>query len=221
MGYCEERGLARAQGRLCCLLAACFRRPDDALAEKIIGSGFSEELGAILSDAEAGTVASLLARIAAFEQDCASSAPENVRLALELDYNRLFVGPAALLAPPYESYYASDRDGNGFGRLRTAEERAVVAAYRESGYEVPESFTDLPDHIAVELEFLALVAEKEASAWEAGDADEAEKMRNAQAIFLERHVGTWAVRFAEHVERGARTPLYPAVAQIVALFCGR
>lgn len=221
MDYREEAGLAQAQARLFELLAHCFRRPDASLAATLSGSGLSKEFGAVLSGGGSHAIASALERLAVFERRCSSETLENVRLALEVDYNRLFVGPASLLAPPYESYYASDAEGKGFGRLRTAEERAVVAAYRESGYEVPGFFTDLPDHIAVELEFLSLLAGNEACAWGSGDVDEAEGTKCAQANFIERHTSTWVARFAECVERGARTALYPAAAQIAAMFCGR
>ena len=34
---------------------------------------------------------------------------------------------------------------------------AVLALYREGGFHVAEAFTEMPDHVAVELEFLYLL----------------------------------------------------------------
>lgn len=217
MGYQEEIGLARAQERLFGLLAACLTRPDRELANALMRGDVSARFGDLLSFGSGDRIESALGAIASFERDCAESSVDDVRLCLEVDYNRLFVGPAALLAPPYESCYASEAKGSG-GRLRTEEERAVAAEYRRYGYAVPEPLVELPDHIAVELEFLSRMAGREARAWESGAAEAADAMRFAQASFLENHLRTWAGTFATRVESGARTAFYPGAAALVAEF---
>lgn len=218
MDYREKAGFARAQECFFDLMAVCFMRPGKDLADAMVQGRVSKRLGTLLlSDGDERLGAAVLA-IASFERECAGMSIDEVRLCLEVDYNRLFVGPAALLAPPYESYYASEAKGSG-GRLRTEEERAVAAEYLRYGYAVPESLIELPDHIAVELAFLALLAGREAQAWELGTVEAAEGVRLAQARFLESHLGAWAGALAKRVEDGARTAFYPGAAALVAGFC--
>ena len=142
-----------------------------------------------------------------------------MRLELEVDYNRLFVGPGKLIAPPYESYYASENSEHG-GRLRTQDEFAVKMAYAANGYAMPEQFVDLPDHAAIELDFLALMARDEAAAWEAGDSQRAFYLQQEADAFAAQHPARWFATCAERVDAGARTAFYPAVMRFACVMLG-
>ena len=215
----EESALAAAQSSLFALLSRCFMRPDKELAADIAAKSISAALQGVLSPRAEDGIAAALDGISSFERSCEGVAEEEIRLRMEVDYNRLFVGPAALLAPPYGSYYASESKASGSGRLRTEEERAVAEAYLRYGYALPRPLVELPDHIAVELEFLSKLGAEEAAAWEAGDDARAGALQTAQMLFLEDHVAPWADRLAERVAAGASTTFYPGVAGLAASFC--
>jgi TorA maturation chaperone TorD len=93
----------------------------------------------------------------------------------------------------------------------------VTGFYRSFGLE-PDA--ERPDHVAVELEFMAFLAYKEALAlWEGGLA-QAKIVRRGEKLFLERHLGRWLPTLADLIERKAgRGPmaalgrLLPAVLQ--------
>lgn len=214
----EERSLACAQADLFSIAARVMRRPDASLAVDVMEGRLSARLGAAVA-AGAENALAFLDELRTFEEASAKRDAEEMRLRLEVDYNRLFVGPGALAAPPYESYYASEAKAPGSGRLRTEEERQVVRAYARRGYAMPEELVELPDHIAVELEFLALLACEEAAAWGAGDVEKAFELQGAQESFIEEHLGTWAGKLAARVRAEARCALYPAVLGLVASYC--
>lgn len=77
----------------------------------------------------------------------------------------------------------------------------IAGFYRAFGVQVAGSIRERPDHIAAELEFLALLAAKEAIATERSDSDSAELCRSAAARFLGEHVA-WLPRFARELEAG-------------------
>ena len=88
----------------------------------------------------------------------------------------LFVGsgrPPILL---YESWHVD-------GRFPTPTTFAVQAVYREAGLDLAG---ELPDHAAVELEFLSYLAEQEEE-----DGAEARSWRTARHRFLKEHAGRW------------------------------
>lgn len=215
----EKAGFARAEAEFFGLSCRCLQRPDETLAALLKEGGVSIRLRELLSCETGDRAFDPVGAIEAFEAECAKMPVDGIRLRLEVDYNRLFVGPGALLAPPYESYYASEARQAGGGRLRTEDERAVAAAYRKSGFAVPEPLVELPDHIAIELEFLARLAGAEADFWERGSEEEALESQSAQARFIEEHLGTWAKAFAERVGAGSRTVFYPAIANLAAAYC--
>ena len=219
MDYREEAGFARAQALFFELAARCVRRPDAALAAELTAHNMASRFAAVLAATSDPSVPRALGDLSDFEQGSATLTPEDVRLRLEVDYNRLFVGPGALLAPPYESFYATERRSSGGGRLRADEERAVARAYVRHGYALPEALVELPDHIAVELEFLCLLSDGEARAWEARDVEEALGLQRAQTTFVEDHLARWIEPFAKRVQEGAQTAFYPAAVQLVRAFC--
>jgi ferredoxin len=89
---------------------------------------------------------------------------------------QLFAGhgrPSILL---YESWHVD-------GRFPTPTTFAVQARYRQAGLELSG---ELPDHAAVELEFLSFLAKREEE-----DAGQAQKWRAARRRFLKEHAGRW------------------------------
>ena len=81
-----------------------------------------------------------------------------------------------------------------------------------------EELHDLPDHVAVELEFLyALEFAIERARREADESGRAE-VEALRRRFLGAHLGAWIAPFAARVEGGARTAFYRELALMVRRF---
>lgn len=128
---------------------------------------------------------------------------------LEIAYNRLFVGPRRPLAPPYESLY---RDPGGLVMGPSAQ--AVQACYTEAGIALTPDYRDLPDHVAVELGFMAYLAAEEAEA----EGEQAGRWRERQSAFLRQHLAAWLPAFCERVRAASQHPFYLAVADLAQAF---
>jgi putative dimethyl sulfoxide reductase chaperone len=134
-------------------------------------------------------------------------------LDLRIEYNRLFVGPNSLPCPPYESVYRRDRRQSDIGMLMAPSSLDVKKRYEEAGLQISKSFTDLPDHIAVELEFMSYLCEKEALA--TGSGDDETMWAKRQQEFWNLHLKPWVVPFAECIIKNSRLPYYRVAAQLL------
>jgi TorA maturation chaperone TorD len=132
---------------------------------------------------------------------------------LTIDHARLFVGPFALLAPPYGSVYLE-----GERRLMGDSTLAAGDCYNEAGLEVSADFSGTPDHIAVELEFMHFLVIKEFDALTHGNLDRAQNFGQKQRAFLERHLAAWVPDFSRSVEEQAQTRFYQSLAMATRLF---
>jgi TorA maturation chaperone TorD len=132
---------------------------------------------------------------------------------LSIDHARLFVGPFALLAPPYGSVYL-----DGERRLMGDSTLAAGECYNEAGLEVSADFNGTPDHIAVELEFMHFLVVKELEALARGNLDRAQNFSQKQRGFLERHLAAWVPDFSRSVEEQAQTGFYQSLAVATRLF---
>lgn len=95
------------------------------------------------------------------------------------DYNRLFIGPDKLLAPPYESSYRSAE------RVLMQEETlAVRDFYRSVGLEVKQKNVIPDDHLSLELELTCYLLSK---AIETGD----QKYYDFYEQFFNDHLSKW------------------------------
>lgn len=131
-------------------------------------------------------------------------APEPGALAPE--YHRLFVGPGHLPAPPYESVY---REG---GTLMGETTLDVQRTYLEAGYTLDPSCRELPDHVAAELTFMALLCKEEAQAWAAGNTTAALSWIGRQETFLRDHLFRWLPAFCDRLMVSTESQFYRSLA---------
>ncbi len=199
----EKQAEARARAVVYKLLADCYYPPDERTRGQAERLG--RELGDLLPEAEPA-IDLLAAGLAASE-----GAEE-----LAVDHARLFVGPFALLAPPYGSVYL-----DGESRLMGDSTQEVETWYRDAGLELAAGFTATADHVAAELEFMYFLAAKEHEALQAADAASAAHFRGKQRAFLNRHLGAWVPDFTRNVEAQARTLFYRGLATATRLFVER
>lgn len=183
------------------LLAACFYPPSPELFEERCLTALAE----LLEELAPG--AARHARDAAHAGEQAS--PES----LAVEHARLFVGPFQLVAPPYGSTYLDDAKtvmGESTGK--------VSSFYASCGLHLAEDFHEMPDHIAVELEFLSFLAHKERESIAAGDRGEANRYTGLQCSFLDRFLLPWLPPFTRSILEGTESPFYQAIARCTETF---
>lgn len=132
---------------------------------------------------------------------------------LSVEYARLFVGPFELKAPPYGSVYL-DHERRVMGDS-TIE---VIRLYGEAGLTIDEDFKELPDHIAVELEFMYYLTYQEVKALEKGEAEMVSRARETRELFLNQYFRTWVPRFCEKIKEGTDNSFYTALADCLLTF---
>jgi len=134
-------------------------------------------------------------------------------LDLRIDYSALFIGPFKLLAPPYGSCYLEE------GRMVLGDTTIdAVKHYRKAGVEMDPEQKDIPDHIAVELEFMYYLISKGLEAHQNSDEEEFLKYHNMQEEFLKKHLGAWVPKFTKDLKKGAKTPFYKNLADCTLTF---
>ena len=193
------QGLARAD--LARFLSACFYEPDPAFAEEALFQSMAEAAARV--DADLGARARRLGE---------AFVAEGVD-ALLVEYTRLFLGPVSPHAAPYGSAWL--QPGGGLMQEST---QAVLALYREGGFDVDEELHELPDHVAVELEFLYALEFSLERARRENDAEERERLEDLRRRFLGVHLGAWVEPFAARVESGAQSVFYRELAAMTRRF---
>ena len=130
-----------------------------------------------------------------------------------LDYTRLFLGPSHILAKPYGSIWLEDeKTVMGDSTL------AALALYNEGGFDIDEEFLELPDHIAVELEFLYLLIFRENEARMQGNSDRLNSVTDLKRRFLSQHLGRWVGPFTTAVMDSAESDFYRQLAKLTKAF---
>lgn len=202
--------LAAARAQVYGLLSVGFARPDTALAAALWQGTFASRCQRALQAALAvipGEAMQALARPGELPT-CDAMAQT-----LQLEYARLFIGPHALPAPPYESVYREPLWG-----VMGETTLAVRQAYEAIGFGLDPEARELPDHVAVELEFLAHLSDEQAAAWSVADEARAMRWLCHEHAFLEAHLGQWLPAFAERVVVAAAVPFYSGLARIASGF---
>lgn len=189
-----------ARENLCRLLAAGYYQPEATLAREGLFAGLGDAASAL----DAGLAAGAAAMAEAFEAEGAD--------ALLVEYTRLFLGPVEAVARPYGSVWLAKEK-----TLMQASSVAVLALYREGGFDLAEDFRELPDHVAAELEFLYLLLFRENRALRDGDPGLAGIVA-LKRRFLEEHLGAWAPPFCRAIAEGTDSAYYRALASLTARF---
>ena len=94
----------------------------------------------------------------------------------------------------------------------------IAGFYRAHGLAVGGREHERPDHIAVELEFMAVVARKEAHALAELGRGQVEVCRGTQDAFLRDHLGAWGCTFGERLQRLTAHPFYRATGALLAIW---
>ena len=95
----------------------------------------------------------------------------------------------------------------------------LAAFYRAFGLEVTTDAGERQDHLCLELEFMCVLAAKEAYALEHQlAADQLAQCRDAQKKFLREHLGRWTPAFARRLAAATNEPTLRALAEFTRAF---
>lgn len=183
------------------LLAACFYPPSAGLIEERCCAALATLLEPVATDAAqyAGEAAMAGSKISLDD--------------LAVEHARLFIGPFQLVAPPYGSIYLDE------AKTVMGESTARVAAfYHSCGLQLENDFHELPDHFAVELEFMSYLIFKQREAEAAGDKDEESRVMSLQKEFLDSFLMPWLTPFTSAIIADGEVPFYQAIAKCCAAF---
>jgi TorA maturation chaperone TorD len=139
---------------------------------------------------------------------------------LAREHLRLFVGPGHIPCPPYEAVYRKDRPNFEKGLVMGPSTADVRRAYAAAGLELSKAFTDLPDHIAAEMEFMQFLCAEERNLAQQGKNEDAARMRSMQREFLRNHLQSWVGEFTDCILRSTTSPFYKTTANVLREFVG-
>lgn len=192
---------ATAREDLCRFLSACYYEPGLEFTEEKLFE--SMQVAAAQVDPELALRARKLGE---------AFAAQDLQLLL-VDYTRLFLGPLQMLATPYGSFWLREATGPGPDAAPS-----VLELYRQGGFDIDDEFRELPDHVAVELEFLYLLNFTKNQACQAGRISDMESAELLQRRFLGEHLGAWIGPFSAAVKAGAETAFYRELAELSERF---
>jgi TorA maturation chaperone TorD len=131
------------------------------------------------------------------------------RVATEADHVRLFINaPGGAAAPPYASHYLD-------GELLGPAARFAAEAYARQGLEMDVAAGEPPDALAVELEFLAVLARRERAARGAGDPAALAGIATDRRRFLDDHAARWIPAFVAAIRAADPGPVFAAAATVL------
>jgi DMSO reductase family type II enzyme chaperone len=189
--------------------AAVYRILSTAFAYPT-GPRLSDIAGAVASDAVQALPAPLAAAARALGAAATGADPE----AIGREY--VFLFDRAVRCPPYEGAYGTGPLLAGKGAILAD----IGGFYAAFGLTPEGAQPETEDHVTAELEFMSVLALKEAWALVDGPADALTVTRSAQAAFLTDHLGRWAGAFAEAVAAATTLPYYTAAAALLTAWIG-
>jgi len=216
----ETKKTAQIRAGIYSLLSQCFFRPSEELVASMNQENLPESLantvGVLMGGSHKEKAEKELVKIKNFCSQTEKKSPAETLRLLKVEYNRLFVGPGHVLAPPYESVYKTRDKDNQLGIVMGEDTIAVRKLYRQAGLEIADSFKDLPDHIAVELYFMSYLCNLEFLSADEEEESQAEilKIKELQKEFLIDHLGTWIADFSQAVDKETSSEFYRSIARI-------
>lgn len=201
----EESGLdaavARALGRagLYRLLGLAFGYPTRPVVGEL--GGLADQVAS--APATAAALREPLARFAGAARDADPDA---------LGDEYVFLFDRQVRCAPCEGAYTQAGQMAG----KSAALADVAGFYTAFGLQPTGIQADVEDHVAAELEFMSVLALKEAYALARGHEDGLAVTQGAQVAFLTDHLGRWAEAFARAVREATPLPYYAVAAEVLA-----
>ncbi len=192
-------------------LSNSFAYPEQEFVNEILNGTYFSELQNLLLD-----LAMPVKEQDYFKNPFENVPGEQVADTLGIEYTRLFINTpnSALLVPPFESCYK-----NNSGLVMDRETISdLTTAYKQAGLIFPDDSILLPDHIAVELEFMSYLSEQEYTSRENNDADKTKTIIQQESAFFKKHLNSFLPELLEKIKEYSKDLFYSNLARITALF---
>jgi TorA maturation chaperone TorD len=207
---------ARARASFTAFLNMHFNRlPDTAFVEQVRGVEFTGALDSLAASSDVEPEVAAGAKLM-LDHIRANAAVELGKASddLGVDRTRLYrgVSPSYGPPPPYEAVWRKD--------MRSVPEflQDLARTYREAGVSLASDAGERLDYIGVQLDFVRLLAEREAAAWEGSDEAEAARTLQGEVAFFRSHLANWASYFIDTALKRADTDFYRGHLQMVRGF---
>jgi len=210
------RALAPARQTAYAFFAAAFNEPPSkALLETLCAGellGTAEELFG-----EAALAAQR--QYAACAEDTAKRHEE-----ARQEFMNLFKVPGGQYVTPYESVYRDSREIAGQkvrGLLMGQSAVDVQKWYRLAALEISPEYKDLPDHIALQLGYLAYLCAKEQEFASSGDDARLTRTWEMQRDFLAAHVVSWITALRDRIHEQSQHAYFRVFSDMAVDFTQR
>jgi TorA maturation chaperone TorD len=208
----KEKPLAVAQARRSVyemLSAYYLELPDQRMVNSIFDPDFDRRLSAVASVFETGEMQEGLRLISNFISSFRNQSQEEVLRRIAIDRTRLFRGISEKHSPPppYESFYREQK--------ASAE---VYRFYSRLGVTLPEEWTESPDYLGIEIDFMRLLCQSEEEAWLNKQPEKALELLKASMDFLKDHLLKWAPSFLDKMYEMADLDFYRGLAKLTSGF---
>lgn len=187
------------------LLAACFYQP---AKEIFLEEGLFENLSGLLKQ--------VCPDAAVFSDTMKRGILNYGAEDLLVEYAKLFVGPYELKAAPYGSVYL-----DGGGKTMGDSTMEVLKIYNNEGLAIADDFRELPDHIAVELEFMYYLISRETEALKESDTETAVRFFRVRDSFKHAFLGKWVAPFCEKIKEETENSFYRALSDCLSVFIAK
>ncbi|MBI4686718.1 MAG: molecular chaperone TorD family protein [Nitrospirae bacterium] len=184
------------------LSSLCLKPPSDYILSMI-------REGRILSLVEEGSRA--YDELSRFVEDVRRI--ENLEDELAAEHTALFVLPGGVL--PHESVYL-DKEKRLGGRVTIS----VKQFYEKAGADILNKCIEVPDHLGIELEFMAFLCDIEKELRKKDDIEGLRQCIEFQKTFLSEHLAQWAYACCEKIIKQSTYGLYKALAYLIVEFIG-
>lgn len=132
---------------------------------------------------------------------------------LAADFAKIFLAAGdatGRAAFPYESVYVDKRH-----QIGGSTEMQMKALYLERGWEPdPNTYRTMYDNIGLILEYMGIICDEIADAYENDDEAKAKELLNEQKKFAKKHITNWVYSFTADVTKYAERDFYKGVALV-------
>ena len=188
------------------MLAHVFQQePSRELLEALTTSFTTEVLELMLDEECFEPYKVMLAELSA----AMTEAPADTIECLKSEYVCLLLGPGKLSAPPWESVYV-----NKAPLLFQESTLQVRQAYLEYNLLPAKYPREADDHLAIELNFMAHLAQLSLESFEKNDFLELRKILSDAKTFLENHLLVWIGDFVCQIQTSKTHHFYPKIASL-------
>ena len=152
-----------------------------------------------------------------FRACAARGTPEALADELGPEFTRLFLVPGPQGLTPYESVFREPRPDEA--RLWGPAAREVQQWYRLAALDIAPEFRDLPDHLALELAFVAALCQLEEDFTKLRQPAKARRAREIRRDFLSAHLLAWVPAWAAALREKSAHPYFLALAAALDPVC--